>query len=328
MGDCFEEILNTYFPNGAEVEVSSNDDGFRGALYEGKVIGAVFKKAKKGDNNKRKRVELVVEYSTLMMDEAGKIPLQETVDIVQVRPRPPRERRRRFKYSEEVDAFYNDGWWEGIITGVLEGGRYSVFFRAAREQLEFLESELRLHREWVHGEWIPRLEDGGDEEVIVPKEEKPSKALSQQTFHQRMRVEVSSEEEGYKGAWFSATIVKPLDCGNYIVEYQSLRNDDNTDFVKEKVDPLHIRPCPPKTIRVKNFKLCDVVDAMHNDGWWTGMVSRVLKGNRYIVYFSETNEELEFKHADLRPHQEWDNGKWVITSLAGYKIGHPPIVNK
>lgn len=316
MGDCFEALLNTYFPNGAEVEVSSNDDGFRGAWYEGKVIRAVSKKVKKRDSKKGKRVEVVVEYLTLTEDEAGKLPLQETVDIVQVRPRPPRERRHSFKFSEEVDAYYNDGWWEGIVTGVLEGGKYSVFFRAAREQMEFLESELRLHREWVNGEWVPGLEDGGDEEILISKEKKPSNELSQQTFHQGMMVEVSSDEEGYRGAWFTATVIKQLDSGKYIIEYQSLRNDDDTDFMKEEVDHLHIRPYPPNTRRVKSFKVCDEVDALYNDGWWTGMVSEVLKGNKYIVYFSDTNEELTFKHADLRPHQEWVNGKWIRASKA------------
>ncbi|CAH9080183.1 unnamed protein product [Cuscuta epithymum] len=311
MGDNFEEILNTYFTNGAEVEISSNDDGFRGAWYEGKVIRAVSKKVRKTQSKKEKRVEVVVEYETLMADEAGKVPLQETVDIVQVRPRQPREGLRRFKSSEEVDAFYNDGWWEGIVIAALEGGKYSVFFRATREQLDFAGSDLRLHREWANGEWIPRLGDGDAEENKISKEEKPDNDISQQTFHQGMMVEVSSDEEGYDGAWFVATVVKQLDSGNYMVEYQSLRNDDDTAFVQEEVDHMHIRPCPPDTGRVKSFKVFDRVDALYNDGWWVGTIYKVLRGNnKYIVYFSNTKEELTFKQADLRQHQDWVNRKW------------------
>ncbi|THG08764.1 hypothetical protein TEA_020771 [Camellia sinensis var. sinensis] len=59
---------------------------------------------------------------------------------------------------EEVDAFHNDGWWEGIVTAILQDSRYSVFFRSSREQIDFPDSDLRLHREWVHGIWVPPLE--------------------------------------------------------------------------------------------------------------------------------------------------------------------------
>lgn len=163
MGHSFEALLNTYFTDGAAIEISSDDDGFRGAWYVGKVVRAVSKKVKKNDSKKENRVHVVVEYETLMADDDETKPLQETVDLVQVRPRPPRERRRSFELSEEVDAYYSDGWWEGVVMKVLEGGKYSIFFGASKEQLEFAESELRLHREWADGVWNPPLEHENDE---------------------------------------------------------------------------------------------------------------------------------------------------------------------
>ncbi|CAK9137638.1 unnamed protein product [Ilex paraguariensis] len=139
---------NSCFKKGAEVEISSNDDGFRGAWYPGTVIRPT-----------RSENKVLVEYKTLTADEAGKKPLRETLDLVQLRPPPPRERKRNFKFSEEVDAHHNDGWWEGVVTEVLDNGRYSVFFRGTREQIEFGEEQLRLHREWVNGKWSPPLEE-------------------------------------------------------------------------------------------------------------------------------------------------------------------------
>ncbi|GMP39925.1 hypothetical protein CsSME_00010578 [Camellia sinensis var. sinensis] len=146
--------LTQHFHKGSEVEISSNDDGFRGAWYAGTVIRPASTKTKTTTNNKK----LLVEYKTLMADEGGKKPLREALDVVQLRPPPPRESRRSFKFSEEVDAYHNDGWWEGVITEVLENERYSVFFRGTREQLDFGSEELRLHREWVKGKWVPPLE--------------------------------------------------------------------------------------------------------------------------------------------------------------------------
>ncbi|KAL6968669.1 E2 ubiquitin-conjugating enzyme [Sarracenia purpurea var. burkii] len=139
--DCFKK--------GAEVEVSFEDEGFRGSWYTATVIRTVSKK-----NNK-----IFVEFHNLKADDRGRKPLREFVNIILVRPVPPREPRRSFKLSEEVDAFHNDGWWEGIVTAVLDDSRFSVFFRSSREQIDFRDSDLRLHREWVYGNWVPPLEE-------------------------------------------------------------------------------------------------------------------------------------------------------------------------
>ena len=96
---------NKYFRKGSEVEISSNDDGFRGAWYAGTVIRPPSARSK----------QVLVQYRALMADEAGKTPLQETLDVVQLRPPPPREAHPRFEFSQEVDARYNDGWWEGLF---------------------------------------------------------------------------------------------------------------------------------------------------------------------------------------------------------------------
>lgn len=127
-------------------------------------------------------------------------------------------------------------------------------------------------------------------------------------------VEVSSDEDGLRGAWFFAKIVKEISKKKYLVEYQNLRNDDDTEFLLEEIEFLHIRPCPPKAKASASFQFLEEVDALYNDGWWIGVVSKVLGNSRFVVYFRDTNEELEFRGSELRPHQEWIDGKWVIAS--------------
>ncbi|MCD7448608.1 hypothetical protein HAX54_044862 [Datura stramonium] len=312
-------LLNTYFRNGAEIEISSDEEGFRGAWYEGTVIRPIPKKQR--SNNKEESCQslrVLVEYKTLMADKKGKRPLKETLNLIQLRPRPPLERPRRFNVSEEVDAYYNDGWWEGVVMEVLGDGRYSVFFRGTRDQLEFEESHIRVHREWANGQWTPPFVEEGREKAAEEKlttETKPKNEAAEK-FSEGSLVEVSSDEEGFEGAWFAATIVKLLDNGNYLIEYQNLRNNDDTEFLQEEADRLHVRPRPPDIGPFKSFKVLEEVDARHNDGWWVGVISKVLKGQRYKVYFKANNEELEFKHADIRLHLDWINGKWIGASQA------------
>lgn len=140
-----------YFKKGAEIEISSDEDGFRGAWFAGTVLKAPVKK--------KDKTLVLVEYKNIMTDESGSKRLRENVDVVQLRPPPPRERSRTFKIMEEVDAYFNDGWWEGVITEARGNSRFAVFFRTSREQLEFSENDLRLHREWFYDRWAPPLEE-------------------------------------------------------------------------------------------------------------------------------------------------------------------------
>lgn len=158
-----EKLEKECFKKGAEVEVSLEEPGFRGSWYTATVIRTVYKKTRK----------ILLEFHNLKADDKCSKPLRENVNIILVRPVPPREStRRRFQFSEEVDAFHNDGWWEGVVTAVHDGvDRYSVFFRSSREQIDFSQSELRLHREWVYGKWVPPLEEEeeDDEQEIPPQ---------------------------------------------------------------------------------------------------------------------------------------------------------------
>ncbi|XVF41747.1 hypothetical protein PTKIN_Ptkin01aG0305000 [Pterospermum kingtungense] len=361
---------------GSQVEISSNDPGFRGSWFTGTVLKRT---------PSRNPDKFLVQYTHIFQDEAGTKPLKENINAVDLRPLAPRETSRKFKFGEEVDAFNDDGWWEGVITKELENGKFHVYFKSSKEQLEFGENQLRLHREWVNGSWKPPLE----EKTQTEKEVKSSKGQNEEKMSNKTRtensfesdkavaegkvesnkafiqeklecdnnaaskeklesdkagtgeklesgkitkegsfsegedVEVCSDDDGFKGAWFSATIVKAVGKGRYLIQYKSLRTEDDTDFLKEEIDTLHIRPCPPEIFVADQFKKCDEVDALYNDGWWVGVVSSVLSDSKYQVYFRTSKEELMFNHSELRLHQDWIDAKWIAASqVCHYTLEH------
>ncbi|XP_028795305.1 DUF724 domain-containing protein 3-like isoform X1 [Neltuma alba] len=304
---------NPYFKPGSVVEVSSDDEGFRGSWFVGTIVGRC--------TSKKNQSKFLVEYKTIMADEKGSKPLREMLDLHQLRPLAPRETDRRFKFGEEVDAYHNDGWWEGSITEELGNGRFAVYFRPSKEQIEFGKEDLRLHREWVNGNWVPPLEEPSEEKLLIEWQKilandvKASEETVTDMFSKGTLVEVSSDEEGFEGAWFAATVVEPKGKDKFLVEYLNLRTDDDSEFLREEIDMLHIRPHPPEHV-FDQFNLLQEVDALYNDGWWVGVISKVLSNSRYVVYFRNTNEELEFPHSELRLHQDWISGKWVIASKA------------
>ncbi|KAH9304805.1 hypothetical protein KI387_009209 [Taxus chinensis] len=125
-------------------------------------------------------------------------------------------------------------------------------------------------------------------------------------------VEVCSEEEGFKGAWFPAAIVRKAGAG-FLVEFRDLVTDDEKSKLREKVDADQIRPQPPN-LNKQHYMLHEKVDAYDQDGWWVGVIDNVGAHNSYIVYFSETDERLEYNVSQLRLHLDWVDDKWLHPS--------------
>ncbi|KAI3697643.1 hypothetical protein L6452_30738 [Arctium lappa] len=166
-------------------------------------------------------------------------------------------------------------------------------------------------------------------------------------------VEVSSDDAGFHGAWYVATILDVVELHQskskgskhksktrkkigYNVKYDSLFQEDNlSEHLTEIVDPSFIRPLPPRYPRRNNvnnevaeveaaaedggggddFELFDVVDADHLDGWWIGVVTKVIidgEIRKYVVSFECPFEEVEFERSQLRLHVDWIDGRWQV----------------
>ena len=77
-------------------------------------------------------------------------------------------------------------------------------------------------------------------------------------------------------------------------------------YTEDGFQPL--RPLPPDA-GVLEFEVGDVVDADYRDGWWTGVVRKVMGCDRYRVFFENPPDLIEFEKNQMHFHQDWVNGK-------------------
>ncbi|PQQ18801.1 uncharacterized protein Pyn_24742 [Prunus yedoensis var. nudiflora] len=134
------------------------------------------------------------------------------------------------------------------------------------------------------------------------------------------KVEVCSNQEGYRGAWFPAKILDPQPSDpstkkkikKALVQYETLASDDDPNKPHtELVHARSIRPVPPPTDNPDQpFEPADVVDASYVDVWWVGVVMRC-EDDKYTVGFLNPPDLLQLKHSELRPHWDFLDGKWV-----------------
>ncbi|KAJ9546367.1 hypothetical protein OSB04_018910 [Centaurea solstitialis] len=294
------------FHKGTLVEVKSDKERYNGSWYTALIVESL-------QNSK-----FTVEYQTLKTSDGTRL-LKEEADPSCIRPIPPRiERCDRFLELEMVDAWYNGGWWVGTVSEVLDQYQYLVYLSTTNEIMRFTHSDLRPHQEWIDLEWFTTLD---------PKALKlrPKYGRKTPTFSEGTRVEVRSDEEGYHGSWYVATVVGSVGNGKLLVQYDTLTTDDGLQPLVEMAHASNLRPLPPIINRIDRFKNLEEVDAWYNDGWWVGLVSKVLDGLKYVVYFWTTNEESEFKHSKLRPHQELINQKWVASFLRPKMAAKPSL---
>ncbi|TXG69257.1 hypothetical protein EZV62_004192 [Acer yangbiense] len=154
-------------------------------------------------------------------------------------------------------------------------------------------------------------------------------------------VEVSSDERWLSGGWFVAKVLDPLPPSpttpgkmEFLVEYQSLFWWSRSKLVK-RVDIKFVRPLPPPPPNdeqeQQGFEVNDVVDAYRNNGWWVGVVSKVLGEEEqrvYSVLLGNPSRTINFRSSELRFHLDWVGDKWIqpqkqnkMRSEAGEKRG-------
>ncbi|GFS43096.1 hypothetical protein Acr_00g0083560 [Actinidia rufa] len=170
IGSSGKQLL---FAKGSKVEVSSDEDGFRGSWY----VAAVVDHGPSSTPNPRKRKRsggdhnrpYLVEYETLEADGGG--PLSEWVSASVVRPSQPlpsSDEKPRFEINDVVDGFYCDGWWTGVVTRVDKDSNVVVLFPgpSSAHEIKFAPANLRVHLDWVNGNWIRPQQQ---QEIIQPK---------------------------------------------------------------------------------------------------------------------------------------------------------------
>ncbi|KAF8762719.1 hypothetical protein HU200_009252 [Digitaria exilis] len=279
--DSMEIPKTMAYTKGIQIEVSKLEGDSVVAWVPAVVAKTIWK------NN------LLVEYTVPKSD--GTLS-EEIVDVKHVRPCPPQASAIKFHIDDEVEAFQGGRWWLGVITDVHPELRYTFKPAHLGVEVQLSQKLLRLRSDWVDGQWTQKSQNS-----------------SKPKFKQGVKVECSSDDTGFLGAWFEATILKSAGS-KFLVEYAILKADDGINPLTESVERRNIRPCPPHIPVVDGFKLLDEVDAFCNDAWWVGVISKVISSHKYTVYFRPWKEEKEFEHGQLRFHCDWMGGRWMWAS--------------
>ncbi|KAG9150306.1 hypothetical protein Leryth_017617 [Lithospermum erythrorhizon] len=133
-------------------------------------------------------------------------------------------------------------------------------------------------------------------------------------FGEGKEVEVSINIKPNQDVWYPATIVENHADSSFLVEYKLLKEGtEEIEPRKVTVDCSCIRPSPPP-LKDRCFDLLEKVDAFHELGWWSGLVTKELPDNRYNVFFQSTKGVGEFDLVHVRPQLNWKDGKWFLTS--------------
>ncbi|CAH2079768.1 unnamed protein product [Thlaspi arvense] len=310
------------FEKGSIVEVRSKEETFNGSWFCARIVSSL------GDDR------YIVEHLRFKRDGDDSTPLRDLVQGKNMRPVPPLVQGKNYEPGEEVDAWFNQRWWVGRVSTVVErGSKFLVYFISSGEEPTIPHFNLRPHKEWINGQWTsPNKEDPPlkkrkpcerAEKVFnkqwssssLYKEDPPLKKLKrceieEKVFSNGTMVEVRSDEQGYEGSWYTAKIISYLGENRYRVEYQTLTTEDLKELLKEEARGSDIRPNPPQSA-CDRYELNQPVDAWYNDGWWSGRVYKINSDyTRYVVYFETTDERFVFGYNDIRPCHVWSKGKW------------------
>ncbi|EXB36083.1 hypothetical protein L484_018242 [Morus notabilis] len=73
-----------------------------------------------------------------------------------IRPAPSKEQTEvSLKVGAAIDAWWSDGWWEGVVTGVdSSGDSVQAFFPGESLLLNIQKKDLRISRDWLGDKWI------------------------------------------------------------------------------------------------------------------------------------------------------------------------------
>ena len=134
-------------------------------------------------------------------------------------------------------------------------------------------------------------------------------------FRKGSLVEVTSNLDGFRGAWFVARVVKAPRSSvrrstrksTFLVEYLNLLSDDGMKPLREHVSFGFIRPIPPFEMHDdQTFQVNDVVDGYYNDAWWVGVVRHVWENPKaYTVVFDDPPDSVKFRSSEVRVHLDW-----------------------
>ncbi|KAH0713542.1 hypothetical protein KY289_009501 [Solanum tuberosum] len=147
------------FDVGDNIEVLCNDSGMKGCWFRCKVLQVSQKRMEVQYNDIQdcesleKLEEWIPSYKVAVSDKLG----MRCTGRLTVRPQPMEDSSDcSFELGAAVDAWWSDGWWEGVVTGFDVSGsdHLQVYFPGENILLEIQRKNVRTSRDWVDDKWI------------------------------------------------------------------------------------------------------------------------------------------------------------------------------
>lgn len=155
--ELFKQKFQQQLSPGCQVEVLSQDSGMRGCWFRCVIL-------------KRQHDKVKVRYQDVQdADENGN--LEEWVLLSRVaapdklgirmhgrpmvRPNPSESGRLScsFDVGAVIDAWWHDGWWEGIVIRKQSEGQFHVYFPGEKRVSIFSRGDLRPSQDWISNKW-------------------------------------------------------------------------------------------------------------------------------------------------------------------------------
>ncbi|XP_050216805.1 uncharacterized protein LOC126667774 [Mercurialis annua] len=143
-----------------KIELLCQDSGIRGCWFRCTVLQVSKKQIKVQYDDLRDEDE----YGNLEeWIPAFKVAIRDKLDMrflgrPTIRPVPPLNEQKdiALEVGSAVDAWWSDGWWEGVVTGADSGSDdvLQVYFPGESFFLSIHKKDLRISRDWVGNQWI------------------------------------------------------------------------------------------------------------------------------------------------------------------------------
>ncbi|XP_074565530.1 uncharacterized protein LOC141822020 [Curcuma longa] len=153
--ELFKQKLQQQFCPGYHVEVLSQDSGMRGCWFRCVILKRHQDKAKVcyldiQDPDEKGNLEEWVSLSRVAAPDKLRVRCERPI----VRPNPSQcDTVPSFEIGAIVDAWWHDGWWEGIVIHKESGGRLHLYFPGENCSSVFSERELRQSQDWISNKW-------------------------------------------------------------------------------------------------------------------------------------------------------------------------------
>lgn len=142
-----------------KIELLCQDSGIRGCWFRCTVLQVSRKQIKiqyddvQDEDEYGNLEEWVPAFKLAVADKLGMRRLGRPT----MRPAPPQneETDPALEVGSAVDAWWSDGWWEGVVTKIDNNGdALQVYFPGENLFLDMHKKDVRISRDWVGNQWI------------------------------------------------------------------------------------------------------------------------------------------------------------------------------